>query len=213
MAALWSGQKPADMSGSTTSPSIHEEAQNKHQHTVSRTEAKRKVDIVFRPTWQHNKTAAPGLCVGGTFNQHNRAHCVAVTWTPACVICYNSVSVKMLGDSKLFRNKYQPLDFSFQLISIISDMKVQTETSLGSTLATKPSVSDNNDNDSLFCAGFRMNCSVCFFLRWCCWMRLLTFCKTGHWEWNTDDSYQVLYWYQRPKDGSDAYCFTFAGVD
>lgn len=150
------------MSGSTTSPSIHEEAPNKTSTHCFTYRSKKKGIFVFRPTWHHNKTAAPGLCVGGTFNQHNRAYCVAVTWTSACVICYNSVSVKMLGDSKLFRNKYQPLDFSFQLISIISDIKVQTETSLGSTSATKPSVSDNNDNDSLFCAGL-MNCSVCFF--------------------------------------------------
>lgn len=93
-------------------------------------------------------------------------------------------------------------------------VSVQTEASRAATLATKPSVTANSDNDSLFCAGLRMDCFFFFFfLRSCFWMRSLTFCKTWHWEWNTDDSYQVFYWYQRPKNGSDAYCFTFAGVD
>lgn len=109
---------------------------NNHQHT--RTGAERKPDIAFRATWLHNQTAASGLCVGGTFNQHNGAHCANVTWNSACIICCNRVSVKMLGASKPLGNRNQVFDFLFQLISIISGITVQKETWLGGAMATKP---------------------------------------------------------------------------
>lgn len=142
-----------------------------------------------------------------TLNQHNRAHCAAETRMSACLICCNRVSVKMLGASKLFWNEYQPLDFSFQLISIISNMTVQIETSLGGTSATQLVIIMAMIHEMVQVQELQD------LLRWRCSRRSLTFCKTRHWEWNADDPNQVLYWYQRPKNSSDAYCFTFASVD
>lgn len=46
MAALWSGQKPADMSGSTTNPSDHKEAKTS-MRTVSHTEKEQQQNERF----------------------------------------------------------------------------------------------------------------------------------------------------------------------
>lgn len=44
MAALWSGQKPADMSGSTTNPSVHAQA-NTSIHTHTHTHARNMTKV------------------------------------------------------------------------------------------------------------------------------------------------------------------------
>lgn len=116
---------------------------------------------------------------------------MGVTVKPSCVICRHSVCVKWLEDSNFLISEYKAFDFALLLISIISGTTLQIKLSASGTVATKRSVRH----------------------QWRGSVRLLTFGEAGHGERNADDPHQVLYWYQRPQNGSDTYCFTFASVD
>lgn len=193
MAALWSGQKPADMSGSTTNPSDHKEAKTSTR-TVSHTEKERQQNKRFILDLDQIGNIAkhpPGLCGGRSFNKDNRARRVGVTVKPSCVICRHSVCVKWLEDSNFLTSEDKAFDFALLLIRIISDVELQIKISASGTVATKRSARH----------------------QWRGSVRLLTFCEAGHGERNADDPHQVLYRYQRPQNSSDTYCFTFASVD
>lgn len=194
MAALWSGQKPADMSGSTTNPSDHKEAKTS-MRTVSHTEKEQQQNKRFILDLDQIGNIAkhpPGLCDGRSFNKDNRAHCVGVTVKQSCVICRHSVCLKWLEDSNFLIREYKAFDFALLLISIILGITLQIKISASATtVATKRSVRH----------------------QWHGSVRLLTFCQAGHGERNADDPHQVLYRYQRSQNGSDTYCFTFASVD
>lgn len=139
MAALWSGQKPADMSGSTTNPSDHKEAKTS-MRTVSHMEKERQQKKRFiLDLDQIGNTAKhpPGLCGGGSFNKDNRARRVGVTVKPSCVICRHSVCVKWLEDSRFLISEYKAFDLALLLISIISGITPQIKISASGTVATK----------------------------------------------------------------------------
>lgn len=88
-------------------------------------------------------------------------------------------------------SEYKAFDFALLLISIISGITLHIKISASGTVAAKRSVRH----------------------QWRGSVRSLTFCQAGHGERNADDPHQVLYRYQRPQNGSDTYCFTFASVD
>lgn len=142
MAALWSGQKPADMSGSTTSPSVHKETENINAHcfTHGKEQQQNKRFILDKDQIGDIAKHPPGLCGGGSFNKDNRARRVGVTVKPSCVICRHSVCVKWLEDSNFFISEYKAFGFALLLISIISGITLQIKISASSTVATKQSV-------------------------------------------------------------------------
>lgn len=127
MAALWSGQKPADMSGSTTSPSVQEETRQISTHTYGESEP-----LGYTMKQLPQACVLVGLSI-------NRTEPIVLLWL-RCQLVEFAVIVsqwKCWKAANQLRNKNQPFDSSFGLISIISGMTARTGTWLSGTLATQ----------------------------------------------------------------------------